>query len=225
VKDIRGAAAIHYAEETGLNFSVDEDLLAKAEGALQGKKGSMDDVEAVFEEQLGESYDPTNIFEGTRGFKFLVDRYGEDWIYVPIEGNHPLDEEAAVLRLYERRLEDKAPQGGGEILDLATENPPRLKNTGFPENADLDLLFHAAQRLVGKGILKSIPDQISRHKNVGRNYGNTYFFIPPDLEISLAGVLCNHCILQTGKSLTLHLQCARRLKAVLNQVRVEGDKI
>lgn len=218
MKDIRGAAAIRYAREAGLNFSIDEDLLAKAEGKLQEKEGSMEDVEAIFEEQFDEPYDPTKVFEGIKIFNVLIDRYGYEWIYVPIEGNHPLEEEAAVLRLYERKLEGKSPQGGGDILELATENPPRLKNTGFPKNADLNLLFHAARRLVEKGILKSIPDRIPRHKNVERNYGNTYFFIPPNLDVSLIGVLCNHCRLQTGSSLTLHHQCARRLKATLTQV-------
>jgi len=216
VKELRGAAAIRYAKETGLDFSIDENSLVKAESKLQGNKVTMDDVEALFEAQLGELYDPVSIFEGTKGFHFLVDRYGNDWIYVPIEGNHPLEEEAAVLRLYRRKLNDKEPQGGGDILELATEHPPRLKDTGFPKGADPDLLFHAALRLVEKGILRSIPDRIPRQRDVVRNYGNTYFFIPPDFQVSILELLCNHCIVQVGtSSFGLHRQCARRLKTAL----------
>jgi hypothetical protein len=130
VKELRGAVAIRYAKERGLDFLIDENSLAKAEARLQRKTVTMDDVEALFEAQLGELYDPVSIFEGTKGFHFLVDRYGDDWIYIPIEGNHPLEEEAAVLRLYRRKLNDKQPQGGGDILELATEHPPRLRDTG-----------------------------------------------------------------------------------------------
>jgi hypothetical protein len=225
VKELRGAAAIRYAKERGLDFLIDESSLAIAEGRLQGKTVTMDDVETLFEAQLGELYDPVRIFEGTKGFHFLVDRYGDDWIYIPIEGNHPLEEEAAVLRLYGRKLNAKQPQGGGDILELASEHPPRLKDTGFPKDADPDLLFQAALRLVEKGILKSIPDRIPRQRNVERNYGNTYFFIPPDLEIPLADVLCNHCVLQTEESLSLHGECARRLRATLtNALRQMKDQ-
>jgi hypothetical protein len=45
------------------------------------------------------------------------------------------------------------------ISDLATEDPPKLKDTGSPKEADLDLLFHAALRLVEKGMLV-VPDQV-----------------------------------------------------------------
>lgn len=218
MKEIRGAKAVQYAKNNGLTFSIDEDFLAQTESELRGQPASMDDVENLFEEELGEPYDPTDVFDGTESYKFLLDRYGDGWIYVPLEGNHPLQEERAVLRLYYPGLKAENPYSGGDILDLATENPPRLRNTGFPKDADIDLLFHAALRLVRKGALRSIRDPTPASLHGERNYGDTYFFIPTDLQISLSHVLCNHCAADFSyPSLTLHDECARRLKATLTK--------
>ncbi len=103
-------------------------------------------------------------------------------------------------------------------LDLATQNPPRLRDTGFPRDADVDLLFHAAVRLVKRGILESIPDPKPRHKNAEPNYGKTLFLIPCDLQIPLPGLLCSYCLAQLNSpSLALHDECARRLKTALTK--------
>jgi hypothetical protein len=216
LKEIRGAEALKYAETNGLDFSIDEGFLIRAESSLRGEPVSMNEIEAPFEEELGESYDPTNVFQGSKSFEFLLNRYGSGWIYVAVESKHPLEEEAAVLRLFRDLLKAESPSNGGDILDLATQNPPRLRETGFPRDADVDLLFHAALRLTKKGVLESIPDPKPRHKNAEPNYGNTYFMLPTDFQISLSGLLCNHCVARVnGTSLTLHRECARRLKAAV----------
>jgi hypothetical protein len=156
-----------------------------------------------------------------------LDRYGDQWIYIPLEGNHPIQEEQAVLDLYRRLLTAEVPHSGGDISDLATENPPALEDTGFPKDADLDLLFHAALRLVEKGKLISIPDQLPVPDDEEPNYGNTYFLLPADLQISLSGLLCEECSASRRSSnLNLHRECAQRLSQRLTntlQVHREPD--
>jgi hypothetical protein len=216
LKDIRGAEALKYAETNGLNYSIDERFLIRAESSMRGKPVSMNAIESLIEEEVGEPYDSTNIFPESSTFKFLLNRYGEGWIYVALEGNHPEEEEAAVLRLFRQLLNAKEPSNGGDILDLATQNPPRLRDTGFPKDADADLLFHAARRLVNLGVLESIPDPEPLPRDAEPNYGNTYFLIPTDFQLSLAGLLCQHCVTRLrATSLELHAECARRLKTAL----------
>jgi hypothetical protein len=218
LKDIRGAEALNYAETNGLDFSIDEGFLIRAESRLRGEPASMNKIESLIEEEVGQPYDPTNILPGSRSFEFLLGRYGDGWIYVALEGNHPDEEEATVLRLFRRLLNTKEPSNGGDILDLATQNPPRLRDTGFPRDADVDLLFHAARRLVDLGILESIPDPTPLPSDAEPNYGNTYFLLPSDFQIPLSGLLCNHCVARLdATSLALHRECARRLKAALTK--------
>ena len=90
--------------------------------------------------------------------------------YVPLEGNHPSQEEQALLKLIQRRKTDTDPFGSGDIVDMITQEFPKLEDTGFSKSAPLNLLFHAALRLVEKGSLASIPDHTY--------YGNTLFYLP-----------------------------------------------
>jgi hypothetical protein len=130
---------------------------------------------------------------------------------MPLEGNHPDEEEDAVLRIYRQRLSSDSPSSGGDIADLATENPPTLSDTGFPPDADIDLLFHAAVRLVNKGVLQSSNKSES-------NYGNTYFTLSPQVEISLNGLLCDRCQKHSSLSkLVLHTECANKLRDALTK--------
>src|SRR6266404_697737 len=213
MKEIRGARAVDYAKRNGLDFSIDEAFMIRAESRIQDRQTTIEDLDSLLEKELGESYDPTKVIEGSRSYEFLLDRYGDGWIYVPLEGKHPLEEERAVLQLYQRNLMAETPRSGGDISDLATEDPPKLENTGFPKDADLDLLFHAALRLVKKGMLVPVADPLPLPENAEPNYGNTYFLLPTDLEVSLAGVLCDLCSKQISPlSFALHGECALRLK-------------
>lgn len=223
MKKITGAAAVNYANTNGLDFSIDEAFLVEAEGTIRGCPTTIEDIDSLLEEQLGEPYDPTKIIEGSTSHRFLLDRYGDQWIYVPLEGNHPLEEEQAVLQLYEHLLAAEVPRSSGDISDLATEDPPTLKDTGFPKEADLDLLFHAALRLVEKGMLISVPDSLPVPDDEEPNYGNTYFLLPPELQISLSGLLCEECTASLSSSTpNLHRQCAHRLSKRLRE-SLRGD--
>jgi hypothetical protein len=216
MKQIRGIAALEYATKNGLEFLVDEAALRDAESRIQAKPVTLLDIDSLLQTELGESYDPTKVIEGSRSFDFLLQRYGDEWIYMPLEGNHPDEEESAVLRLYRQRLSSDSPSSGGDVVDLATENPPTLSDTGFPPDADVDLLFHAAKRLVSKGLLRSVSHAASLSDDIEPNYGNTYFFVPSDVEISLLGVLCEECHAQRDPSrLDLHTECANRLRNAL----------
>lgn len=218
MKEIRGAEAVQYANENGLDFSIDEAFLVEAEGKIRYTPATIGDIDSLFEKELGESYDPTKVIEGSPSYKFLLDRYGDQWIYMPLEGNHPLLEEQAVLDLYQRLLTAEIPRSGGDISDLATEDPPILKDTGFPEDSHLDLLFHAALRLVEKGMLIAVPDSLPVLDDEEPNYGNTYFLLPADLQGSLSGLLCHECRDSLNCStLNLHRQCARRLSDALKR--------
>jgi len=212
MKQIRGIAAVEYARKNGLEFLVDEAALRDAESRIQAKPVTLLDIDSLLQKELGESYDPTKVIEGSRSFDFLLQRYGDQWIYMPLEGNHPDEEEDAVLRIYRQRLSSDSPTSSGDIADLATETPPTLSDTGFPSDADIDLLFHAAVRLVNKGVLQS-SDRCES------NYGNAYFTLPPHVEISMNGVLCDHCQNQNSLSkLVLHTECANKLRDALANV-------
>jgi hypothetical protein len=225
MKEIRGARALDYARANGLDFSIDEFFLIKAETRIQHRQTTIDDLDSLLEKELGESYDPTKVIEGSSSYEFLLNRYGDGWIYVPLEGNEPLEEERAVMQLYLRNLMAETPRSGGDISDLATENPPKLENTGFPKEADPDLLFHAAIRLVKKGVLVSVTDPVPVPESAEPNYGNTYFVLAANLEVSLNGVLCEICSEQKGlSSFALHRECARRLKDALTNALDEQHR-
>lgn len=213
----RGFEAVEYAKTYGLGFLIDEDFLTTAESRIKGESASIDDINDLLEQQTGEEYDPTNVFEGSATYSFFIDRYGDGWIYVPLEGNHPLEEEQAVLQLFHNILAGEKPRSGADIMEIASEQPPQLQETGFPPVADVDLLFHAALRLVDKGFLEAVPDPKPIPKTVSRNYGNTYFRLPTKLNMSLPGILCELCLDQiSSTSLKLHKICAQKLNEALS---------
>jgi len=216
-KEIRGIQAVEYARTRGLGFLIDEPFLTRAETTIQHRPASIDDIDILLEQQTGEEYDPTKVQEGTSTYDFFLNRYGDGWIYVPLESNHPLEDERAVLSLFHNLLTTDNPRSGGDILEIASGNPPQLQDTGFPAVADAALLFHAALRLVDKRLLEAVPDPKPLPKNAFRNYGNTYFILPTELSISLPGLLCERCLgHRISTSLKLHHMCARKLNDALS---------
>lgn len=216
MKEIRGAEAVRYAEEQGISFEVDEDFLARKEAELRGRPATMDDVEEVFEQRLGRRYDPSDVFPGDEGFDFLVGRYGDGWIYVAVEGRDPEEEERAVLGMFRRLLEEPEPLCGGDVLEVAGRYGTLLKDTGFPWEAGSSLMFHAALRLVQRGELEAVTDKVPSRQDAVKSYGNRLFFVPPDVQIPVAGVLCEECRSRVGSSaLSLHRECAGRLVRAL----------
>jgi hypothetical protein len=217
MKEFRGAEALRYARETGIDFDVDEDFLMEAEEAISGRRTSMADVDEVIEEQTGSSYDPAEIISGTGVFDFLINRYGDGWIYVPLEGDDPEAEETVTLRMYRRLLLEPEPISASDVKYLLVRyGRVRLGRTGFPREADLNLLFQAALRLSGKGILVSLIDSDPPSASRTASYGRKRFAVPADLEVSLEKVMCEMCRHARGTtSLSLHRECARRLKRVL----------
>jgi len=219
-KEIRGMEAVRYAGEQGILFDIDEEFLLEAEGKLLGRTAKAEDLHNLFKEKLGRRYDPTDIFPGETNFNLLVERYGTGWICVPLEGNHPEQEEQAVLDLLRGLLAEEEPCCEGDLLDLATEYGPELTDTGFPTWATLNLLFHAALRLVGRDQVKAIVDKNPPPKDEGNSYGNRRFFIPADIKISLSEVLCDRCHDEMQySSAALHQECAVRLRVALGEVR------
>lgn len=178
MKEIRGQEALCYAEEQGIFFSADEDYMVRAESALLGRPATLDDIDALFEEQLGIYYDPTDLFPREDSFNLLVERYGYGWICVALEGNHPEAEESALMAMFRSLLKEKEPFCGGDILDLAASYGPALKETGFPGWATTNLLFHAALRLVAKGQLEAVMDDGPFSDSSVESYGNRRFFVP-----------------------------------------------
>jgi hypothetical protein len=161
-------------------------------------------------------YDPTDLLPGGDNFRFLTGRYGDGWVYVAKEGADPAAEERAVLDLYRRLLKDEDPYCGGDILDLATRYAPRLSGTGFPRDANLNLLFPAALRLVKRGLLEADMDEKPRRRGDWGSYGGRQFFLPADDELSLEGVMCDQCRDDWGySSAHLHRECAARLREAL----------
>ncbi len=222
-KEIRGIQAVEYARTRGLGFLIDELFLTRAESTIQHRAASIDDIDILIEQQTGKEYDPTTVQEGSSTYDFFLNRYGDGWIYVPLEGNHPLEEERAVLQLFQNMLAQKDPRSGGDILEIASENPPQLQDTGFPKVAEVYLLFHAALRLVNKGLLAAVPDPKPLPKTVSRNYGNTYFLLPTELSISLPQLLCDQCLGPVSStSLKLHHMCAQKLRDALSNALQPG---
>jgi len=218
-KEIRGMEALRYAEEHNLIFDDDEDFLLRAEGARLGRPATANDLDYLFEENLGDCYDRTDLLPGEKNFKFLIERYGDGWIYVALEGNHPDEEEREVLRLFRGLLKEKEPDSGGNLMDLVTIYGSKLRNTGFPSDASLNLLFHAALRLVERGELEAVMDRSSLPKDGKKSYGNRRFFVPADGKISLSGVLCDRCQDEFSYwSPSLHRECAARLRNILRKV-------
>lgn len=95
----------------------------------------------------------------------------------------------------------------------------RFGDTGFPRDADLNLLYHAALRLAGKGALECVEDEEPLPAAETAGYGRQRFGLPPDVEVSLTNVLCDRCRREAGKtSMSLHAECARRLGRVLRKM-------
>jgi len=170
VKEIRGIEAVKYAGSRGLFFCIDETYLVQAEEKLTGQPVSMAEVEDALGEQLDEPFDPSSIVEGSKSFDFLLRRYGDGWIYVPLEGNHPDQEEEALLALFQSTGTLSNPFRNDDILDMIAKEFPKLEDTGFPKAATLNLVFHAALRLIEKGRLISLSEP--------SYYGNTRFSLP-----------------------------------------------
>jgi len=102
VRQLRGIKALEYTRARGLFFCVDEALLVESESRLRGHQVSMTKIENMLGERLGEAFDPSTVVEGSNSFDFLVERYGHEWVYVPLEGNHPAQEEQALLKLFQQ---------------------------------------------------------------------------------------------------------------------------
>lgn len=216
MKEIRGMEAVRYAERQGIIFDADEAYMLRAEGALLGRQATLLDIDDLFAEKLGTCYDPTDLFPGDENFELLVARYGDGWIYVPVEGDRPEVEERVVLRMFRGFLGEEEPFCGGDILDLAATYNPRLGDTGFHKSASTNLLFHAALRLVDKGLLEDVADRRPLPDGATKSYGNRRFYLLADVEVSLAGVLCDSCAEEfAGSSAGLHRECARRLRHAL----------
>jgi hypothetical protein len=226
MKEIRGKEAVRYAEEQGLFFSIDEDYMLRAESALLGRPARLNDIDDLFEERLGTGYDPTDICPGEDNFNLLVERYGYGWICIALEGEHPEEEERVLLSMFRSQLKDQEPSCGGDVLDLATEYGPELGDTGFPGWATMNLLFHAALRLVGKGRLESVMDRVLPPENSSTSYGSRLFFVPSDAEIRFSEVLCDGCQDRASHlSLNLHSECAERLRSALEKATVSANSI
>jgi hypothetical protein len=148
-----------------------------------------------------------------------VERYGDGWICVPLEGNHPEEEELTLLDLLRQQLGEEEPDCGGDILSLTTDYAPEIRDSGFPPWATTNLLYHAALRLAERGQLLVEMDTTLCSKNAGQSYGRRQFFLPPDVEISLSGALCPSCQDEVHRSNPgLHRECALRLRAALAKV-------
>lgn len=215
-KELRGAEALRYSVEEGILFDIDEGFLLEAAGRALGRIATREDIHQLFKVKLGRRYDPTNILPGEESFNLLVECYSDGWICVPLEGNHPEEEEQIVLNLLHRQLGEKEPACGGDILSLVCEYAPEIRDSGFPSWATTNLLYHAALRLVECGQLLADIDMIPRKEDVGQSYGKRQFFLPPDGTVSLSGVLCPTCWDEVQQSNpALHRDCAERLREAL----------
>jgi len=218
-RELRGAEALHYSVKEGILFDIDEGFLLEAAGSVLGRIATKEDFHQLFREKLGRRYDPTYISPGGESFNLLVERYGDGWICVPLEGNHPEEEEQIVLDMLRRQLDEEEPACGGDILSLVCEYAPEIRDSGFPSWATTNLLYHAALRLVEHGQLLAEMDTIPRKEDVGESYGRRQFFLAPDGEISLSGVLCPTCRDEIRRSNPgLHRECAGRLRRALAKV-------
>jgi hypothetical protein len=219
MKEIRGVEAVRYSRELNIFFDIDEDFLAKAEGKLRGSRASMADADELIEEQTGRSFDPAQIVPGKEAFDFLINRYGDGWIYVAQEGKDPEAVERIALRLFRRLLDEQELGSACDVKDLFRRyGRTRFGDTGFPRHADLNLLFHAALRLVEKGILESVADDDPLPAGQTPSYGRRRFVVTPDIDVSLVNVLCERCLrARSTNSMSLHHACAQRLKKALTK--------
>jgi hypothetical protein len=219
MKETRGAAAVRYARELNIFFNIDVEFLAQAEEEMREERTSVAYVYGLIREQTGLPYDPAEIVPGKPIFDFLINRYGDGWIYVALEGRSPEAEERVALRMFRRLLEEPEPVFLIDAKGLyGRYSRTRFGDTGFPRNADLNLLFHAALRLAEKGVLEYVEDERPLTATETDSYGGRRFGLPPDVEVSLVSVLCDRCRRELGKpSVRLHGECARRLKRVLGK--------
>jgi hypothetical protein len=217
MKEFRGAEAVRYARENGIDFDVDWRYLAETEGEMRGEKTSIADVDRMIEDRLGRGLNLADVTGGGETFDFLVNRYGDGWIYVAVEGCDPEAEEAAALRMYRRLLEGSDPVPGSDVKSLLGRyGRPRLGDTGFQQGTALNLMFHAALRLAEKGLLESVADEDSPDAPRPSSYGRRRFLIPADVRVSFADALCEKCRREVGAARPgLHRECARRLRKVL----------
>lgn len=219
MKEIRGAEAIRYAREMGIHFDFDGGYLADQESLLRGRRASPVDVYLLIDEKLGYQFEVPELVPGNKAFELLVERYGDAWAYVALEGENPEHEEKVTLRLFHRLLEEPNPAATADVRELFRRfGRPRLGRTGFPDESDVNLVFHAALRLVERGALESVEDPAPPRAGRAASYGRRRFILPPDLKVLLVGVLCEEC--RSGRNLTffnLHSECARRLRKALRQ--------
>jgi hypothetical protein len=218
MKEIRGAAAVGYAREWNIFFNIDVDFLAEAEEEMREEPTSVAYIYGLIRERTGLPYDPAEIVPGKPIFDFLINRYGDRWIYVAREGKSPEAEEGVALRMF-RRLLGEEPVSLIDAKGLyGRYSRTRFGDTGFPRGADLNLLFHAALRLVGKGLLKCVEDEKPLPTTEAVSYGGRRFGLPPDVEVSLANVVCDRCRGELSRSsVRLHAECARRLRRALGK--------
>lgn len=219
MKEIRGMDALRYAEREGLLFNRDESYLIKAESEILGRPASPSDIKAIFDEKLRGGYGSTLQQPSGQVLDPLINRYGDGWIYIPVEGLNPKDEEDVAHNLFRQPLRKKVPSSWVDIRDIVTRYEPQLGNTGFPPDADLNLLFHAALRLTGQEKLESRMDKVPPPEGESSSYGRRRFIIPPDAEIYLGTLLCERCRDEYDNAyLILHYECAGRLRRALTKV-------
>ncbi|MDT5268324.1 MAG: hypothetical protein QOH49_510 [Acidobacteriota bacterium] len=219
MKEIRGAAAVGYAREWNIFFNIEVDFLAEAEEEMREEPTSVAYIYGLIRERTGLPYDPAEIVPGKPIFDFLINRYGDGWIYVAREGKNPEAEESVALRMFRRLLGEEEPLFLIDAKELyARYSRTRFGDTGFPRGADLNLLFHAALRLTGKGALECVEDEKPLPTTEAVSYGGRRFGLPPDVEVSLSNVMCNRCRGDLSKSsMSLHAECARRLRRALGK--------
>jgi hypothetical protein len=229
MEEIRGAAAVRYARELNIFFNIDERFLADAEGEMSGRRTSIVDFYEFLREQTGIPFNPAEIVPGKETFDFLINRHGDGWIYVAREGKDPEAEEKQALRLFHRLLEEREPAALIDVRYLHRRyRRVRFDDTnftGFPHDARLNLLFHAALRLVGKGALEAVEDEEPLPAGQAASYGRRRFAVPRNVQVSLVNVLCERCRRESVQtSMSLHGECARRLKQALrNATRRVGN--
>jgi hypothetical protein len=217
MRQLRGAQAVSYARNNGIYFDVDRAFLIRAESELTGDQASLIDIDRVLEDRVGRNFDPEEIAQGGDTFDFLVNRYGDGWIYVAVEGDNPDADEKAVLSMFRRLLKEKEPSSGNDVKEVLLKyGPPRLHDKGFKRESVLNILFHAALRLSEKGLLVKVEDQNPLPAGTKASYGRRRFFVPADVHITLEGVLCDGCRRERLiTQLSLHRECLKRLRKAL----------
>ncbi|MFL6284478.1 MAG: hypothetical protein ACJ74Q_15140 [Pyrinomonadaceae bacterium] len=227
MKIIRGAAAVTYARELNIFFEIDDFFLADAEGEIREERTSVADIYMLLKEQTGHSYDPAEIVPGQPVFDFLINRYGDGWIYVPQEGMDPAAEEQAALRMFRRLLGEPEAASLIDAKGLFWKYGARTSfgKTGLDSTDNLTLLYHAAVRLAEKGLLESVTDADPLPEGTAPSYGRRRFTLPPDISVTLEGALCEQCRARSGASpLKLHTECARRLSRVLSGATASAER-